>query len=174
MMDLNQSEERVDGMSTASQEVNLTKQQIEAIIIDNNRLREECRVIAEQAIEMKKAAQEQMKFHAEAWRKSLYQQVGDWERLTGEKFFDEKTDENVDFGRMVYDIDDDISDWKWESTIDCTLDVYSESDSAEIKIEKSVDSDEKNEMIDKIAKAAIEKFLSGEYCRYSEEEKNNG
>jgi hypothetical protein len=175
MMDLiNQLEERVDGMSTASQEVNLTKGQIEAIIIDNNRLREECRVIAEQAIEYKYEAEEKVNRHAEAWKESLHTQISDWERFTGKKFFDEKTDENVDFERMVCDVDDDISDWKWESTIDCTLDVYSDSDSAEIKIEKSVDSDEKIDMIDKIAKAVIEKFLSGEYYRYSEEEKNNG
>jgi hypothetical protein len=165
MMDLNQSEERVDGMSTASQEVNLTKEQIEAIIIDNNRLREECRLIAEEAIEIKKAAQEQMKFHAEAWRKSLYQQVGDWERLTGQVFFDKYTQESVDIERIVCDIDDEIGDYRWESVIDASLDVYQDSGSAEITIEKSVDNDEKIDMIDKIAKAVIEKFLSGEYWK---------
>jgi hypothetical protein len=174
MMDLNQSEERVDGMSTASQEVNLTKEQIEAIIIDNNRLREECRVIAEQAIEYKYELEKAVNCHAEAWKESLNNQIINWEHFTGKRFFDESTQESVDIERIVCDVDDDISDWKWESTIDCTLDVYSDSDSAEIKIEKSVDNEEKMEMIDKIAKAVIEKFLSGEYYRYSEEEKNNG
>jgi len=137
MMDFNQSEERVDGRSTASQEVNLAKEQVETIIID-------C---------------------SEVWKESINNQISEWEFFTGKEFFNKNSQESVDIERIVCDVDDDISDWKWECTIDCRLDVYSDSDSAEIKVEKSVDSDEKIEMIDKIAKAVIEKFLSGEYCK---------
>ena len=164
-MDFNQSEERVDGMSTASQEVNFTNEQIEVILKDNNRLREECRVIVEQAIEMKEIAQEQMKFHAEAWRKSICQQVSDWNSLTGQECFNKYSKDSIDLERIVCDIDDEIGDYRWESVIDASLDVYQDGGTAEITIEKSIDNEEKIDMIDKIANAVIEKLLSGEYWK---------
>lgn len=151
-------------MSTASQEV-FTKEQIESILIDNNRLREECRLIAEQAIEYKYAAEERVNRHAEVWKESLHTQISDWERFTGKEFFDKNSQDNVDLERIVCDIDDEIGDYRWESVIDASLDVYQDSGTAEITIEKSVDNEEKIDMIDKIAKAVIEKFLSGEYWK---------
>lgn len=174
MMDYNQSEERVDGMSTASQEVNLTNEQIEAMIIDNNRLREQCRVISEQSEKYVNNWKQQMAKHTAAWKDSLHHQIVEWERCTGEDFYNKYTEEGVDLERMVCDIDDDISDYSWEDTVNASLDVYHESDSAEIKLEKSVDDYEKTDMINRIAKMVIEKFLSGEYYRYSKEEVDNG